>query len=140
MNTIFKEEKKHTMGVCIPEHARDKQQNRNAKIRKAISDKEFETEKAARIEVTKKKSGGVKGAFRVSGIYQLAGSVMLSGTVERGFISDKMKSEFLGKRLNAKEVNIKHKPVKKIHEGEEGAIFVDKIIIGLKTGDIIEFW
>ena len=138
--TILREKKEHTLGVCIPEHARDKQQQINETIRRAISNQEFEEQKKARIEVTKKKSGGIKGSFRVSGIFQLAGSVMLTGKVERGFISNKMKSEFLGKRLKTKEINIKHKPVKKIHKNDEGAIFVDRVIVGLKIGDLIEFW
>ena len=136
LKSIFKEEKKHMLGVCIPEHARQKQEDLNLEIKKTI---ERETHEEAKTK-KKKPSTAIKGAFRTQGIYRSGDTVMLKGKVERGVISKKMKSEFKMKKFNLRELQKKGEMVKTLKENEEGAIYLDSLPVSIKMGDLLEFW
>ncbi len=130
LETLLKTEKKHELGVCIPEHIREKQEEVNRETRKAI-----ELEK--RTEII---PGKTIGSFRVTGLYDVGKDFVLTGKVERGRLEKKMKSELQGKNFSLKQIEVKGLPVKLLNSGERGTIYVDKNLIGLKTGDLLEFW
>jgi len=133
LESIFKEEKKeHTLGVCVPEHARVKQEEANREVVEKI--------KAAHAPRKKQSRGEIRGAFRVSGLYVSGETVMLRGRVTSGEIKNKMRTEIRSKKISVKELQRGKETVKTLHAGDEGAIYLDRVGASLKLNDLIEFW
>lgn len=78
--------------------------------------------------------------FRINGIYDFGTTTMISGIVERGNISIKMKAEKNGKSIEVTEIKMGPTKVRALNKGEEGSLFVKtKGTLLIKYDDLLEF-
>lgn len=118
---IFQKEKKHSLGVCIPD------------VRKrALEGKD---------DMAAEKLGAGAG-FRVSGIFQVQDTLMAKGILFKGALKKNAKLEFGDVKMTVEEIQVNGKTCDTITVGEKGALFLKpekgKSPI-IKIDDIIEF-
>lgn len=115
-NVFKKEEKKHTLGVCIPDKSREK---------KVIAEEEH-----------------VEGrGFLVSGVFHVHDSFMAQGKAVHGPIRKNHKLSLLGTTLTIKEIQVERKETEILEEGQKGALFLttdDGKAPIIKAGDLLE--
>jgi len=124
--------------VCIPDHAKPKlEKEANDKI---IQKRRIEKDKIENDFVIKRKIEGATNLFKVTGRYDSANEVMLSGFVESGSIREKMKTNVNGNDIRINEIRIGSKKVDELNIMEEGTIFVKgKNIQNIKYDDLLDF-
>jgi len=136
---LFKKKKKTIEAkVCIPDHAK-------SKIEREVLDKKVEKRKEKEEEiqnsfVIKKKINGATNLFKITGRYDAGGEIGLSGYVESGSISDKMKTNIEGNSIKITEIRMGSQKVEELNFMEEGTIFVKgKNIHNIKYDDLLDF-
>ena len=112
-------EKKHSLGVCIPD-------SRKEKVEETVEEqKQFEGK-----------------AFEVTGIFHVQESLMVQGKALGGAIRKKDSVSIGGAKFIVKDIQTSKGSVDSISEGEKGALFL-KAKTGkfgiIRTGDILEF-
>lgn len=110
-----KEEKKHNLGVCIPDKAKGKK---------------------AEAEEAPEGRG-----FAVSGVFHVHDSIMVQGTPAAGTIRVNDKLCIAGQELKVRDIQVGRKDTEAIEEGQQGALFLvseGKAPI-IKAGDLLEF-
>jgi len=124
--------------VCIPDHAKPKiEKEKNEKI---IEERRLEKEKLENDFIVKRKIQGATNLFKVSGRYDSASEVMLSGLVESGSIREKMKTNINGNEIKITEIRIGSEKVDELNIMEEGTIFVKgKNVQNIKYDDLLDF-
>lgn len=125
LKLLQREKKEHSLGVCIPEHERERIESQAVKA-KSKAEKQA---KANQVEDT---------AFEVQGYYEVRDLAMLSGRVLKGRITTKKKAVINSKEYKISEVQREQKKVPALREGERGAIFLNGKGLLVRTGKIIE--
>jgi len=124
-NMLQKQEKKRSIGVCIPLHEQNKI--------------ELELSKAQEKVVIDKKIKDVENsAIEVNGYYEVMGTAMLSGRVLKGRINKKQKAMLNDKEYKIAEIQKAHRKVDFLEEGDNGAVFLKGKGLLVQTGQIIE--
>ena len=112
-----KQEKKHTLGVCIPDASKKKIQEKANELPTGYG-------------------------FVVSGIFHVQDSLMVQGTATCGTIKIKDKAKIGESKLVVKSIQVEGKDAKKLEHGQRGALFLiaekGKAPI-IKAGDVLEF-
>ena len=81
-----------------------------------------------------------KNIFRISGVYDVKGEVMLLGDVESGFVKKRLKTKIGDKDIFIRDVKVGTQSVKEVHAANKGTIFLKgKNIHFLRPGDALEF-
>ena len=112
------QEKKHSLGVCIPDSRKEKAKDETGQpLREGSS-------------------------FTVSGIFHVQDSLMLQGTMSGGVAKKKDKISFGQAKLVIKDLQVGNRSVETITPGETGAMFLKpekgKFPI-IRIGDVLEF-
>ncbi len=121
LRLLTKPKKTHHLGVCVPEHQKEKIE---------LEIKEIEKEK--------KKQSVENNAFEVSGYYEVWGNAMLKGTLLSGRITSKNKIVVDGKEIKIKEIQFNGRKAKALQEGETGALFLNAKGLRIEAGQVIE--
>jgi len=124
--------------VCIPDHAKPRlEKEKNEKI---AQERRIEKEKLENDFIVKRKIQGATNLFKITGRYDSANEIMLSGTVESGSIREKMKTNINGNEIKITEIRIGSQKVHELNIMEEGTIFVKgKSIQNIKYDDLLDF-
>ncbi len=78
--------------------------------------------------------------FKVTGFYDFGTTTMISGIVERGTISVKMKAETNGKEMEITEIKMGSTKIRALNKNEEGSLFMKtKGNPFIKYDDVLEF-
>jgi selenocysteine-specific translation elongation factor len=116
-----KKREKRNLGVCIPEHRKKKTQRYAEQIMK------------------QQLSASKNAQFLVDGLYQVEGTLMLSGVVLSGTIKQGMKLALGEHELEITEIRCLNKSVEKLSAGERGAVFLNESRSLFKTGEVLIF-
>ncbi len=124
-NMFQRQEKKRSIGVCIPSHEQNKI--------------ELEITKAQeKVVISEKVKDVENSAIEVNGYYEVMDTAMLSGRVLKGRIDKKKKALLNDKEYKIVEIQKAHKRVDFLEEGDQGAVFLKGKGLLVKTGQIIE--
>jgi len=124
-NMIQRQEKKRSLGVCIPLHEKNKIELEVAKAQEKV----VINEKVRDVE---------NSAIEVNGYYEVMGTAMLSGRVLKGKVNRKQKALLNDKEYKIAEIQKAHKKVDFLEEGDQGAVFLKGKGLLVQTGQVIE--
>lgn len=111
----------------------------SAHKRKALAQEEKEIEEQL-TKITPAPRGNNVNLFRVTGLYDFGTTTMISGIVQRGNISAKMRAEKNGKEIEVTEIKMGPTKVRSLGTGEEGSLFVKtKGNLLVKYDDVLDF-
>ena len=115
---VFKkeEEKKHTLGVCIPDKSKEK-----------MAQKEEQVDGRG---------------FLVSGIFHVHDSIMVQGKAVYGSVKINDRLSLANTSLLVKDIQVERKDVELLEEEQTGALFLttdDGKAPIIKAGDLLEF-
>ena len=131
-----KKEEQRDNHIVIPSHSKKSSEGKNASsteemIENVVEGKPFlgeQKEITACIEPhtarSTLQSAKYKNLFRVTGLYDVGGLVMISGIVESGRIAKKMKAKKDDKEMEIKEIRINSDKVQQLLSNEQGTLFV----------------
>jgi len=121
MQLISKPKKSRRLGVCVPDHQKERI--------------ELEIEE---IQKEKKKDSVENNAFEVSGYYEVWGSAMLKGTLLSGRITSKNKIVLGDREIKIKELQFNSRKVKALEEGDSGAVFLKAKGLRIEAGQVLD--
>lgn len=103
--------------IVVPNHAKQQEEN-------------FE----------KKSVSSKKNLFVISNVYDIGTQVMVSGTVENGVLTKKLRTKIKDKDIPISDLKLGSASVKELSAGSSGTVFLrGKDLHMLRAGDVLEF-